>query len=648
MAMCSINIPEMTALVGALVSAQTVVPSDVSALTSTMEFVDLDTSGLGPARTAAHWVNDALVPTRRRLAMAQAIEAATPSAGTFVQFDESVLSTKTPAQAAADAKQAVQYLREGNTPALIKLLSAEGYDPYFAKVFAQQASCRALESYVGSFSLYNQLKHGVDPKQYETVLTALGQTLGLATRGQGDLALGPGWTTNFLQYMTAPKYDDPNSESGFRQHQTDMGLRSALMLIFARGAWSTPFLQQATLRIKACDKGGEPYWLDVTGGPRAISPQGREFADPVVALMSALAHNPAAARWAFTQGGTTSMPVDGHDVPVNSFIHYVLLDHDYFQNSSDASAAVLALRAAVAGDKYSPVALDVRTLSTSLQQQKAKWDALPWYSKWGHTILDAVGMIPVIGDVANVPNAAWYALEGDWANAGVTAAGMIPLVGDAALGGRVLKASGDVVKTLRMVDLTGKDIEDGLESAKLLAPATQIEPAVFKFDDLADFQLAANTPHPNVVYEFQGIRYTTDYRGWPISVSGTPLKTRGAADPALRRAIGAGPDAVDGDVGFHLFAESFGGPTNRLNTVPGNGKVSRENFEAFKNLNTSEYAKMENQVRAALKDPNVKDLNLTVEPEYLTSSPRPDVFHVTLTRNGMPTTFYFENAPVVR
>lgn len=68
-------------------------------------------------------------------------------------------------------------------------------------------------------------------------------------------------------------------------------------------------------------------------------------------------------------------------------------------------------------------------------------------------------MIPVIGDIANVPNAAWYALEGDWANAGITGAGMIPLLGDAALGGRVLKASGDALKALRMVDLTGKDIQ---------------------------------------------------------------------------------------------------------------------------------------------------------------------------------------------
>lgn len=136
-AYCSINIPEMRALVSALVDAEESVPSSLSAAQSSMEFVELDTSVLSEARPVAHWVADELVPTRRRLAMAEAIEAASPGAGTFVQFDESALSTKTPAQAAADAKKAAAYLRAGTTKALIAMLSSEGYDPYFAKAFAK-------------------------------------------------------------------------------------------------------------------------------------------------------------------------------------------------------------------------------------------------------------------------------------------------------------------------------------------------------------------------------------------------------------------------------------------------------------------------------------------------------------------------------
>ncbi|MBD1860069.1 MULTISPECIES: polymorphic toxin type 28 domain-containing protein [Trichocoleus] len=50
----------------------------------------------------------------------------------------------------------------------------------------------------------------------------------------------------------------------------------------------------------------------------------------------------------------------------------------------------------------------------------------------GHTILDVAGLIPVVGGVADLINAGWYAAEGDYVNAGLSAAGAIPFVGDAA------------------------------------------------------------------------------------------------------------------------------------------------------------------------------------------------------------------------
>jgi hypothetical protein len=52
-------------------------------------------------------------------------------------------------------------------------------------------------------------------------------------------------------------------------------------------------------------------------------------------------------------------------------------------------------------------------------------------SQIGHTALDIVGMVPVVGTVANLANAGWYAAQGDWTDAAWSAAAAIPIEGDA-------------------------------------------------------------------------------------------------------------------------------------------------------------------------------------------------------------------------
>ena len=50
-------------------------------------------------------------------------------------------------------------------------------------------------------------------------------------------------------------------------------------------------------------------------------------------------------------------------------------------------------------------------------------------SRWGHGLLDAAGLVPVVGEVADGLNAVWYAAEGDTVNAALSAAGMVPFLG---------------------------------------------------------------------------------------------------------------------------------------------------------------------------------------------------------------------------
>ena len=56
------------------------------------------------------------------------------------------------------------------------------------------------------------------------------------------------------------------------------------------------------------------------------------------------------------------------------------------------------------------------------------------WKDWGHGILDVAGLIPGIGNVADLANAAWYGLEGDKVSAGLSLAAAIPGAGLAAGG----------------------------------------------------------------------------------------------------------------------------------------------------------------------------------------------------------------------
>lgn len=125
-------------------------------------------------------------------------------------------------------------------------------------------------------------------------------------------------------------------------------------------------------------------------------------------------------------------------------------------------------------------------------------------------------MIPLVGDPADFANTIWYSLEGDAANAALSAMGMVPFLGEAAIGGKMLKG-GKTLKALKLVDLEGKTLDDALDSAQLLKGAEALDGSVFKFDNAADFNRAANSAHPNIIYEFDGITYRTDSAG-PESV----------------------------------------------------------------------------------------------------------------------------------
>jgi hypothetical protein len=60
-----------------------------------------------------------------------------------------------------------------------------------------------------------------------------------------------------------------------------------------------------------------------------------------------------------------------------------------------------------------------------------------------HTVLDVAGLVPVIGEPADLLNAGIYEAQGDHVNAGLSAAGAIPFVGWGATGGKFALKYGD-------------------------------------------------------------------------------------------------------------------------------------------------------------------------------------------------------------
>jgi hypothetical protein len=81
-----------------------------------------------------------------------------------------------------------------------------------------------------------------------------------------------------------------------------------------------------------------------------------------------------------------------------------------------------------------------------------------WWDSWGDSVhlgLDVVGMIPIVGEVADLANAAIYAAEGDYVNASISAASAVPGVGNAATAAKWTKRGVDAVDAandLRKVD----------------------------------------------------------------------------------------------------------------------------------------------------------------------------------------------------
>ena len=290
--------------------------------------------------------------------------------------------------------------------------------------------------------------------------------------------------------------------------------------------------------------------------------------------------------------------------------------------------------------------------------------------------LDTAGILDPT-PTADLTSAGISLYRGDLIGAGLSTISAVPYVGDllgkSAKMARTAKKVNDLKEALkaslkRKNELLKRkeDVSDNMKKAKGAAdkkggdkPDCAVQKCSnkkdepdynnsYEFDNLDDFNRAANNPKPNSVYKYKDYTWKTDEKGRVIEASGKidleSLNGRKGIDGVSTTAIGK--EGQTGDVGFHLIGDQFGGPTNRLNVVPGNGK--RVDPDGPPNLNQGAYAKFEKAIKKARNDPNNigKDIEVKVVPVYnsYNKTNRPDYFEAEYRiGNDKRKEFLFEN-----
>ena len=159
-------------------------------------------------------IESALRDLNRRLALARVIQQSTPGMS-VVSFDDSVLSTADAAEVQRRVDRALELLKVDDDDyemrdvdeELAQLLSENSLDPYFAKGLAEKLSPEGLDRYL---NLVNQKREGMfaegedATKAFDAalreLLRGLGETLGLASRGTGDVGV-PGMTEKWTDFI---------------------------------------------------------------------------------------------------------------------------------------------------------------------------------------------------------------------------------------------------------------------------------------------------------------------------------------------------------------------------------------------------------------------------------------------------------------
>ena len=455
MAEVSIDVKAMAALISALGGARGELTGAASAIKSHLSHVWLSCDALHPMEyggTVEAWIDDALRDLNRRLSLARLIQQSTPGIS-VVTFDDSVLSDASAAEIQRRVDRVLELMKVDEDdfghgrdvdPELLKLLDDNALDPYFAKALADRLDPDTLRKYLYNVNRQRLMvtREGADAvtafdKKYDALLSGLGTSLGLASKGTGDLAV-PGMTKQWTDFIT-----DKGRYRG-------TGAVNLLSLVIERGQWSDDFMVGVYHALRSTEGGeGSAHWA--VGMPNEVfdpdldkSPGARLANDPMYGVLRALQSSPGAMGRLFTGGETTTISAGGKDVAVNKELWDLVhnrggLDEDTVEAFSDAMAAAIGSPPIAGATAFQALlADDIKNIGQALQDEakKAEEEAGPWWAQLGHGLLDLVGLIPVIGEPADFVNGVWYYADGNVVDGSLSMGAMIPFAGWAVSGGK--------------------------------------------------------------------------------------------------------------------------------------------------------------------------------------------------------------------
>lgn len=326
----SIDLTAMASLVQSMTTAATTLEGSAASIRSTSERVLGSGAQAQKLKANASWAREQIPGLRRRLAMAQQIEAQTRGFQPVVAIDESQISVLPPDVALANGAEAAKKLKEaGAHPSaeLIAEIHRNQSDPYFAAGFARSITPSDLASMVRAVSGLRQgsrmdgirLRSIQDWEQmYAELLTGVGTTLATATRSTGELALPTDYAARWLETIT----------------KEPLGFGASVVLRY--GTFSTPFLKTVAVGVydheRSLSARERKDWTELHGTPRPLLPSAAGGDDPLGNLLEALSHNPQAAQDFFDVGNPQAVKVDGPpgtDRLVNGRLKYLLQDREW-------------------------------------------------------------------------------------------------------------------------------------------------------------------------------------------------------------------------------------------------------------------------------------------------------------------------------
>jgi hypothetical protein len=359
---------------------------------------------------------------------------------------------------------------------------------------------------------------------YALGLADLAGTVALATQ-DGDLSTS--WTHDFVAATTVAP--------GGGATQEQQAVKQNLLLLLSRGQWSADFLGPVVKAFWDFDTAyGTAAWpVPAADDVRyAQTPDGTYLTDGMLALTAALTANPEAAASAFTdvQPGTEPVRFDSHDYAISRFTYHLLREHQFPKSvdnddkgsSVGVSAVLTALSSAMGSAPGEAVTAQQdgglgpdaallqamakastdggnffsRSLRTLEQWVGDLWDQ---FEHWDHRILDILTFAPPpFGVVAAVSDAAWYGIDGDYADAGLSLAAVAPGLAFAKIG-KEAKAGAEAEKTAREVDVATAEqkIRAGLAEGTTLSRPNLPAPVKAQIEEAAEKTPSGDFKDPN-------------------------------------------------------------------------------------------------------------------------------------------------------